>query len=54
LRPDLLADQHLGAILGWALAEIPVIVTVIALVRRWSIEDRARASRVTRGQPIRD
>jgi putative copper resistance protein D len=52
LRPDLLADQRLGALLGWALAEIPVIVAVIALVRRWSGEDRAVAPHAPDRQPV--
>ncbi|HEX4253170.1 MAG TPA: cytochrome c oxidase assembly protein, partial [Pseudonocardia sp.] len=38
--PDLLADQRLGAILGWALGELPVILAVLALVLRWSRDDR--------------
>jgi cytochrome c oxidase assembly factor CtaG len=38
--PDLLADQRLGAILGWVLGELPVILAVLALVLRWSRDDR--------------
>jgi len=37
--PDLLADQRLGAILGWGLGELPVILAVLALVLRWSRDD---------------
>lgn len=33
---DLLADQRLGAVLGWALGEIPVMITVLVLVRHWT------------------
>jgi putative copper resistance protein D len=33
---DLLADQRLGAMLGWALGEIPVMITVLVLVRHWT------------------
>ena len=39
--PDLLADQRLGAILGWLLAELPVILAVAVLVRRWANQDRS-------------
>jgi cytochrome c oxidase assembly factor CtaG len=39
--PDMLADQRLGAILGWASAELPVIFAVVALVCRWTTQDRA-------------
>jgi putative copper resistance protein D len=39
--PDLLADQRLGVILGWALAEVPVILAVVALMVRWTRDDRA-------------
>lgn len=34
--PDLLADQRRGAILAWILGELPVILAVLALVRRWA------------------
>ncbi|MGH3671104.1 MAG: cytochrome c oxidase assembly protein, partial [Pseudonocardiaceae bacterium] len=33
---DLLADQRLGAVLGWALGEVPVMITVLVLVRHWT------------------
>lgn len=36
---DLLVDQHRGAILAWALGELPVILTVIVLVARWARQD---------------
>jgi cytochrome c oxidase assembly factor CtaG len=39
--PNVLADQRLGAILGWVLAELPVILAVAALVRRWATQDGA-------------
>jgi putative copper resistance protein D len=39
--PDTLADQRLGAVLAWALGELPVIIAVVALVLRWSRDDRA-------------
>lgn len=39
--PDPLADQRLGAVLAWGLGELPVIIAVIALVLRWSRDDRS-------------
>jgi cytochrome c oxidase assembly factor CtaG len=38
--PDVLADQRRGAVIGWALAEAPVILAVLALVLRWTHQDR--------------
>jgi putative copper resistance protein D len=40
---DLLADQRRGAVLGWALGEIPIMITVLALVVRWTRADRAES-----------
>jgi putative copper resistance protein D len=40
---DLLADQRRGAVLGWALGEVPIMITVLALVVRWTRADRAEA-----------
>ena len=42
--PDPLADQRLGAILAWILGELPVILTVVALVRRWTRDDATTMS----------
>jgi putative copper resistance protein D len=39
--PNLLADQRLGAVLAWALGELPVVLAVLALVTRWARDDRA-------------
>jgi cytochrome c oxidase assembly factor CtaG len=39
--PDLLADQRRGAVLAWALGELPVVITVLALVMRWTRTDRS-------------
>jgi putative copper resistance protein D len=38
-----LADQRLGAELGWALAEAPVVLAVVALMWRWARDDGAGA-----------
>jgi putative copper resistance protein D len=42
--PNLLADQRLGAILAWVLGEVPVILAVLALILRWTRQDRAPAA----------
>jgi cytochrome c oxidase assembly factor CtaG len=42
---DLLADQRRGAVLGWALGEVPVLIAVLALVVRWTRADRAESER---------
>ncbi|MFY9806421.1 MAG: cytochrome c oxidase assembly protein, partial [Pseudonocardiaceae bacterium] len=39
--PDLLADQRLGAVLAWALGEVPVLLAVLALVVRWTRADHS-------------
>jgi cytochrome c oxidase assembly factor CtaG len=43
---DLLADQRRGAVLGWALGEVAVVLTVLVLVVRWTRADRAEADGV--------
>jgi cytochrome c oxidase assembly factor CtaG len=43
---DLLADQRRGAVLGWALGEVAVMVTVVVLVVRWTRADQAEADGV--------
>jgi putative copper resistance protein D len=56
--PNLLADQRLGAVLAWALGELPVILAVLALVARWARDDRNRAEPAARraddGMPYPD
>jgi cytochrome c oxidase assembly factor CtaG len=42
---DLLADQRRGAVLGWILGEVPVLIAVLALVVRWTRADRAESER---------
>ncbi|MGB9279832.1 MAG: cytochrome c oxidase assembly protein [Pseudonocardiaceae bacterium] len=39
--PDLLVDQRLGAVLAWALGEVPVLLAVLALVVRWTRADHS-------------
>ncbi|MEO7193346.1 MAG: cytochrome c oxidase assembly protein [Pseudonocardiaceae bacterium] len=46
--PDLLADQHAGAAMGWALGEIPMVIVLVALLVRWSRADAREAHRLDR------
>ena len=53
LRPyaqDLLADQQLGASLGWALGEVPVVMVMIAIFVQWVRSDEREARRSDRRQ----
>ena len=46
--PDLLADQRRGALLAWAIGEVPTLVAVAVLVLRWTRGDRADEARPRR------
>jgi cytochrome c oxidase assembly factor CtaG len=39
--PDLLVDQRRGALLAWAIGDVPTLVAVAVLVVRWTRGDRA-------------
>lgn len=45
---DLLADQHLGGSLGWALGEIPIVLGLIATFVQWVRADDREARRLDR------
>lgn len=45
---DLLADQHLGGSLGWALGEIPIVLGLIATFIQWVRADSREAGRIDR------
>lgn len=47
--PDLLADQRVGAVLAWALGEIPMVMVLVALLVQWSRSDAREAPRFDRG-----
>ncbi len=51
---DLLADQHLGGGLGWALGEIPVLIVMIAMFVQWMRADERDAKRLDRQQDRAD
>jgi cytochrome c oxidase assembly factor CtaG len=45
---DLLADQHLGAGIGWALGELPMLMVVVAIGVQWMRSDEREAARFDR------
>jgi cytochrome c oxidase assembly factor CtaG len=46
--PDLLADQHLGGGIGWALSEVPILLVVAAIFVQWVRADHREATRLDR------
>ena len=47
---DLLADQHLGAGIGWATGEIPMLLVMAAMFVQWMRADEREARRLDRRQ----
>ena len=47
---DLLADQHLGAAIGWATGEIPMLLVMAAMFWQWVRADEREARRTDRAQ----
>ena len=45
---DLLADQKLGASIGWAMGEIPILMALVATFINWRREDAREAKRIDR------
>ena len=45
---DLLSDQKLGAAIGWAMGEIPIVVALIATFVQWMRSDSRDAKRADR------
>jgi putative copper resistance protein D len=45
---DLLADQHLGGGIGWALSEVPILLVVAAIFVQWVRADHREATRLDR------
>ena len=45
---DLLADQHLGGSIGWAMGEIPIVVALIATFIQWVKDDSRESKRIDR------
>jgi putative copper resistance protein D len=46
--PDLLADQRIGASIGWAMGEIPILISLIATFIQWIRSDERDARRIYR------
>jgi putative copper resistance protein D len=47
---DLLADQHLGASIGWASGDIPMAIVVAAMFVQWVRSDEREARRTDAAQ----
>jgi cytochrome c oxidase assembly factor CtaG len=47
-QTDLLADQHLGAGIGWAMGEFPMLMVVVAIGVQWMRSDEREAARYDR------
>jgi putative copper resistance protein D len=46
--PDFLADQRMGASIGWAMGEIPILLALIATFIQWVRADQRDAVRIER------
>lgn len=46
--PDFLADQKMGASIGWAMGEIPILLALIATFLQWIRADERDAKRIDR------
>jgi cytochrome c oxidase assembly factor CtaG/putative copper export protein len=49
---DLLSDQKIGAALGWAMGEIPIVVALIATFIQWMRSDAREASRADKRSAV--
>ncbi len=45
---NLLADQHLGGAIGWAMGEIPILIALIATFIQWVRDDSKEVRRIDR------
>ena len=45
---DLLADQHAGGAIGWAMGEIPILIALVATFIQWMRDDAHEAKRIDR------
>ncbi len=45
---NLLTDQHVGAALGWAMGEIPILIALIATFIQWMRDDSRESKRIDR------
>ncbi|MFM8192803.1 MAG: cytochrome c oxidase assembly protein [Actinomycetota bacterium] len=49
---DLLSDQKVGAAIGWAMGEIPIVVALIATFIQWMRSDAREASRADKRSAV--
>jgi putative copper resistance protein D len=47
---DLLADQHAGGSIAWALGEIPILLALVATFIQWTREDKRETKRIDRNE----
>ena len=45
---NLLADQHLGGSIGWAMGEIPILIALVATFIQWTRDDSKEVRRIDR------
>lgn len=45
---DLLANQHIGASLGWAMGEVPILLALVATFIQWNRDDSREQKRIDR------
>ncbi len=47
---DLLADQHAGGSIAWALGEIPILLALVATFIQWMRDDKRETKRIDRNE----
>jgi len=45
---NLLADQHLGGSIGWAMGEVPILIALVATFIQWTRDDTRESKRIDR------
>ncbi len=45
---DLIANQHIGASIGWAMGEVPILLALVATFIQWSRDDSKEQKRIDR------
>ena len=45
---DLLANQRIGASIGWAMGEVPILLALVATFIQWSRDDSREQKRIDR------
>lgn len=47
---DLLADQHAGGSIAWAMGEIPILLALVATFIQWTRDDKRETKRIDRNE----